>query len=54
MKCPDCGEECERDEVDNGVGIQAAGPWGCPFCHWVEGDPLTLKINKRPISEEKP
>ena len=36
MKCPKCGGECERDEVDIGVGIQGAGPWGCPDCHWVE------------------
>lgn len=37
MKCPNCGSECERDEVDNGVGMQAVGPWGCFECHWVEG-----------------
>jgi hypothetical protein len=36
MKCPKCGGECERDEVDNGVGMQACGPWGCPMCHWYE------------------
>ena len=27
MKCPKCGAECDRDEVDIGVGIQI-GPWG--------------------------
>jgi hypothetical protein len=36
MKCPNCGAECERDEVDNGVGMEACGPWGCHECHWVE------------------
>lgn len=36
MKCPKCGGPCERDEVDNGVGMQPIGPWGCPNCHWVE------------------
>jgi hypothetical protein len=36
MKCPKCGGECDRDEVDIGVGVQG-GPWGCPDCHWVEG-----------------
>lgn len=36
MKCPHCGSACERDEVDNGVGMEAAGPWGCPECHWIE------------------
>jgi hypothetical protein len=39
MQCPKCGSECERDEVDNGVGMQAVGPWGCPECYWVEPDP---------------
>lgn len=37
MTCPQCGGECERDEVDNGVGMEPCGPWGCPECHWVEG-----------------
>ena len=37
MKCPRCGGECWRDEVDIGVGIQY-GPWGCSECHWQEGD----------------
>lgn len=36
MKCPKCGADCERDEVDNGVGMEACGPWGCPECHWFE------------------
>lgn len=36
MKCPTCGGECERDEVDNGVGMEGCGPWGCPDCHRVE------------------
>jgi hypothetical protein len=31
--CPKCGEECQRDEVDVGVGI-IYGPWGCPGCGW--------------------
>jgi hypothetical protein len=44
MKCPRCGNECERDEVDNGVGMQPAGPWGCPACHWVEGEPEEPKL----------
>ena len=39
MTCPKCGSECERDEVDNGVGMEACGPWGCPECHWVEKRP---------------
>ena len=42
MTCPQCGSECERDEVDNGVGMEAVGPWGCPNCHWVEDRPKWL------------
>jgi hypothetical protein len=37
MTCPECGEACERDEVDNGVGMEPCGPWGCPECQWFEG-----------------
>lgn len=35
-KCPKCGGEMECDEVDNGVGMQQVGPYGCPACHYVE------------------
>ena len=34
MKCPECGDEAWRDEVDVGVGI-IYGPYGCP-CGWSE------------------
>jgi hypothetical protein len=37
MKCPECGEDCDRDSVDIGVGIQY-GPWGCYACGWSEYD----------------
>jgi len=33
--CPRCGERCERDRVDVGVGI-ITGPWGCSCCGWSE------------------
>ena len=33
MKCPKCGDDCERDSVDVGVGI-IHGPYGCPSCAW--------------------
>lgn len=33
MKCEKCGEECDRDEVDVGVGI-IYGPYGCAGCGW--------------------
>ena len=35
MKCPNCGEECNRDEVDVGVGV-ISGPWSCYECGWSE------------------
>lgn len=35
MKCPNCEEDCDRDEVDIGVGIQY-GPWRCLTCGWSE------------------
>ena len=34
MQCPNCGELCERDSVDVGVGV-IDGPWGC-ICGWSE------------------
>ena len=33
QKCPKCGEDCDRDSVDVGVGV-IHGPWGCPRCGW--------------------
>jgi hypothetical protein len=38
MTCPDCGAECDRDEVDIGVGTQY-GPWRCRECPWGERVP---------------
>lgn len=37
MDCPKCKEECNRDEVDVGVGV-IYGPWGCAYCGWSECD----------------
>lgn len=34
--CPECGTPTECDSVDNGIGEQQCGPYGCPACHWVE------------------
>ncbi len=33
MACPFCAGPTEQDEIDNGVGMQACGPRGCPACH---------------------
>lgn len=35
MICPKCREDCDRDEVDVGVGV-IYGPWGCYACGWSE------------------
>jgi hypothetical protein len=34
MNCPNCNDQCVRDEVDVGVGV-ITGPWGCG-CGWSE------------------
>ena len=55
MKCPRCGAECDRDEVDIGVGIQG-GPWGCPDCHWTEAHDVIIEIEPvgpRPVKENQ-
>jgi hypothetical protein len=31
--CPKCGGDCDRIEVDIGVGVQC-GPWQCMSCAW--------------------
>lgn len=43
-KCPRCGEQCSRDEVDIGVGIQC-GPWGCSACGWSEDTTYDLEFD---------
>jgi hypothetical protein len=32
QKCPYCGEECEADWVDVGVGMVQCGPYHCDNC----------------------
>ena len=52
MKCPECGnDECERDEVDVGVGV-IHGPWGCPSCGWSE-DSYYDRSNGKPSEAQK-
>lgn len=45
LNCPKCGAQCDRDEVDIGVGIQC-GPWHCSnsWCGWSEssGDDVLI------------
>jgi uncharacterized Zn finger protein (UPF0148 family) len=40
-KCPACGKDMERDEVDVGIGT-IYGQYFCPFCQYVEE---TYEIN---------
>lgn len=47
MQCPRCGGELECDMVDNGVGMEQCGPYGCPACHYVEPR-LTLADDEPP------
>lgn len=45
MKCPRCGSDCDRIEVDIGVGIQC-GPWHCTQCEWSQEDDLPLILEE--------
>lgn len=45
--CPDCGSECDREEVDIGVGTQC-GPWQCNNCGWKEPSSGIDKLFKSP------
>lgn len=51
MKCPKCGGDCYRDEVDIGVGIEC-GPYGCPSCGWSEYDEYDLSDGRDPVDEK--
>lgn len=35
MKCPECGAQCWRNEVDVGVGV-ISDEWKCINCDWDE------------------
>jgi hypothetical protein len=53
MNCPNCGEECERDEVDVGVGI-IYGPWGCSSCCWSSDPRYDRSGGVSPKAKENP
>lgn len=50
MKCPNCGEQCERDMVDVGVGEMPSGPYGCENCGWV--DRQTDEMFREPLIDD--
>ncbi len=52
--CPDCGVQCDRMEVDIGVGTQC-GPWSCFNCGWEEPQPSFAEMLPiDPLAEEFP
>jgi hypothetical protein len=50
VKCPYCGNECECDEVDIGVGMAQVGPYHCDDCHAFQIDPCE---DRSKLSEEE-
>ena len=42
MKCPECGANCWRNEVDVGVGI-ISDEWKCEVCDWSEDDGFPME-----------
>lgn len=53
MNCPKCQAECDRDEVDIGVGIQY-GPYGCQACGWSEDPRFDGSEGPSPAQRESP
>lgn len=52
MTCPKCGEDCDRDEVDIGVGIMC-GPWGCR-CGWSDDPEYDSSEGPSPAARAHP
>ena len=50
--CPHCGEGCDRDSVDVGVGV-IYGPWGCPNCGWSSDPQYNSRGGVRPDGDER-
>jgi hypothetical protein len=50
--CPECGADCERMEVDVGVG-NVYGPWACFDCGWEDRPPLYADL-LLPIGDDEP
>ena len=51
--CPKCGEDCDRDSADVGVGI-IYGPWGCPACGWSSDPHYDRSGGESPGQREMP
>lgn len=53
MRCLNCNEQCDRDEVDVGVGI-IYGPYGCGYCGWSESEEYDRSKGKSKYEQENP
>lgn len=53
MNCQKCGELCDRDEVDVGVGV-IYGPWGCYSCGWSEDSRYDCSEGTSAAQQESP
>lgn len=42
MKCPECGSDCWRNEVDVGIGI-ISDEWKCTNCNWDEDQAFLME-----------
>jgi hypothetical protein len=51
--CPYCGNEADADFMDNGVGMERVGPWGCDKCHAYELDPFLQDVSKATPEEKE-
>lgn len=49
--CPKCGERCDRDSVDVGVGV-IHGPYGCACCGWSESEEYDLSGGRDPLDDK--
>lgn len=53
MNCEKCGEPCDRDEVNVGVGM-IYGPWGCSYCGWSEDERYDCSNGPPPAQADYP
>jgi len=51
INCPKCGEMATANTVDNGVGKEQCGPYGCEHCGWVEPTLSAEDILNSPLEE---
>ena len=50
--CPHCGEGCDRESVDVGIGIMH-GPWGCGNCGWSSSPEYDSRVGIRRDGAER-